>query len=130
MLNDPIAISGVKNSGKTEASYMLQYLLNAPKPFRRYFWYKIGLKFPKRWKIISFANLIKILLSPNIFSTVLIECSPITVCVFIISYSLGVRVAGFKSIESGMPTFPISCNVLVFDMNAAVASEVIHKNKV
>ena len=63
MLNDPIAISGVKNSGKTEASYMLQYLLNAPKPFRRYFWYKIGLKFPKRWKIISFAKPLKKVLS-------------------------------------------------------------------
>lgn len=38
---------------------MLQYLLNAPKPFRRYCWYKLGLKFPAKWRITSFAKPLK-----------------------------------------------------------------------
>ena len=63
MLNDLIAISGLKNSGKSEAAHMLKYLLNAPKPFRRYFWYKLGLKFSCKWKITSFAKPLKEVLS-------------------------------------------------------------------
>lgn len=59
MLNDLIAVSGLKGSGKNEAANMLKYLLNAPKPFRRYFWYKLGLKFPSKWRITSFAKPLK-----------------------------------------------------------------------
>lgn len=31
-----IAVGGLKNSGKTEAATMFEYLLNTPKPFRTY----------------------------------------------------------------------------------------------
>jgi hypothetical protein len=31
-----IAVGGLKNSGKTEAAAMFEYLLNTPKPFRTY----------------------------------------------------------------------------------------------
>ena len=59
MWSDLIAISGIKGSGKDTATHMLQYLLNSPKLFRNYFWYKIGLRFPNKWKIISFAKPLK-----------------------------------------------------------------------
>lgn len=35
------AISGAAGSGKDLAAHMLLYLLNAKKPFRNYFWYKL-----------------------------------------------------------------------------------------
>lgn len=57
-----IAISGLKNSGKGVASEMVQYLLNAPKPFRTYWWYR-KIRFPGKWKIISFAKPLKEVLS-------------------------------------------------------------------
>src|SRR3989338_5608158 len=38
---------------------------------------------------------------------------PMVVCVFIISNSWGVRLPGFRSMLSGIPTFPMSCIGLV-----------------
>ena len=58
-----VAVSGIKGSGKDTAAHMLQYLLNSPKIFRTYFWYKLGIRFPKRWKIVSFAKPLKRVLS-------------------------------------------------------------------
>lgn len=61
-----IAISGLKNSGKDTAAKMLQYLLNAPKWARTYWFYKnlpwLG-KINKKWKIKSFAHPIKKMLA-------------------------------------------------------------------
>ena len=54
-----IAVGGLKNSGKTEAAAMFEYLLNTPKPFRTYWWYKRKIKFSKKWKITSFAKPLK-----------------------------------------------------------------------
>lgn len=58
-----ISIAGLKCSGKSEAAKMLEYLINAPKVFQKYSWYKIGLRFPKKWKISSFAKPLKDVLS-------------------------------------------------------------------
>ena len=58
-----VAISGIKGSGKDTAAHMLQYLLNSPRVFRSYFWYKLKIKFPKKWRIISFAKPVKKVLS-------------------------------------------------------------------
>ena len=38
--NKLIAIGGLKNSGKDEASKMLQYCLSVPRIFRYYYFYK------------------------------------------------------------------------------------------
>lgn len=57
--NNLIAIAGLANSGKTEASKMLEYILNAPKPFRTYFWYKIFKKWNGKWETTAFAKPLK-----------------------------------------------------------------------
>lgn len=56
-----ICVSGLKNSGKTVASEMLLYLLNAPKPFRTYWWYDKLKKWPfsNEWVISAFAKPLK-----------------------------------------------------------------------
>lgn len=56
-----ICVSGLANSGKSTASEMLYYLLNAWKPFRSYFWFKIFKKWPfkKNWEITAFAKPLK-----------------------------------------------------------------------
>lgn len=54
-----IAISGLANSGKTEASKMLEYILNAPKIFKSYFWYKIFKKWKGKWTTTAFAKPLK-----------------------------------------------------------------------
>jgi len=56
-----IAISGLANSGKDTAANMLNYLLNAPKLFRTYWWYKRLKKWPfkNKWKITAFAKPLK-----------------------------------------------------------------------
>lgn len=60
-----VAIAGLANSGKTEASNMLCFILNAPKPFRSYRWYKCLKKWPfrKNWEITAFAKPLKQTLS-------------------------------------------------------------------
>lgn len=58
-----LAIAGMKNSGKGVASDMLKYILSAPKPFRNYWFYKIGIRFPSKFKITSFAKPLKKVLS-------------------------------------------------------------------
>jgi len=56
-----IAVAGLKNAGKTEASNMLLYLLNAPKPFQTYWWYKHLKRWPfkNKWKTTAFAKPLK-----------------------------------------------------------------------
>lgn len=62
--NNLIAISGVKNSGKTEAAEMFQYCLSVPKIFRQYWIYKYFNKIiPKKWQIIAFADPLKKMLA-------------------------------------------------------------------
>lgn len=59
-----IAIGGLKNSGKNEASRMLQYCLNAPKFLRNYWCYKLFSKVCiGKYKITSFAHPLKKTLS-------------------------------------------------------------------
>lgn len=51
-----IAIAGFKNSGKDTSAEMLRYLLNSPKFFHKYFWFKYLKNFFKSdYKIVSFA---------------------------------------------------------------------------
>lgn len=56
-----ICIAGLANAGKDTATHMLHYLLNAPKMFRTYGWYKLLKKWPfkNKWKITSFAKPLK-----------------------------------------------------------------------
>ena len=55
-----IAIGGLKNSGKDEASRMLQYCLNAPKFLRNYWCYKHFNKIISgKYTITSFAYPLK-----------------------------------------------------------------------
>ncbi len=56
-----ISIAGLANSGKSESSAMLAYLLNSPKLFRTFWWYKFLKKWPfkRRWKITAFAKPLK-----------------------------------------------------------------------
>ena len=61
--NKLIAIAGLKGSGKDSAAHMLEYLLNAPAPFRSYFWYKIFKKWPGKWQTTAFAKPLKQTLS-------------------------------------------------------------------
>ena len=63
MLNKIIAISGLKGSGKNEASEMLQFLLSTPKWLRHHWFYKLGFRFFKNWRIVSFATALKEMLS-------------------------------------------------------------------
>lgn len=59
-----VAISGLKNSGKDTASYMMQYLLNTPKWMHKYWLYNISKKFFRNpYKITSFAHPLKKTLS-------------------------------------------------------------------
>lgn len=59
-----IGISGVKNSGKTEVTNILQYCLSVPKIFRQYWIYKrFGKLFHKSWKVLAFADPMKKMLS-------------------------------------------------------------------
>lgn len=62
--NKLIAIGGLKNSGKDEASKMLQYCLSAPRIFRYYYFYKYFSKFINhKYRIVSFADHLKDCLS-------------------------------------------------------------------
>ena len=62
--NNLIAISGVKGSGKDLVANILQYCLSVPKIFRQYWIYRrFGKFFPKRWKIIAFADPLKKMLA-------------------------------------------------------------------
>lgn len=63
-LNNLIAVSGVKGSGKDSVSSMLQYCLSVHKMFRQYFFYKYFRKLisPKYQKL-AFADPIKRILS-------------------------------------------------------------------
>ena len=55
-----IAVGGLKNSGKNEASKMLQYCLNAPKFLRNYWCYKHFNKIIRgKYTITSFAHPLK-----------------------------------------------------------------------
>lgn len=56
-----IAVAGLKDSGKTTAAQMLNYLLNAPNIFRNYWWYKIFKKWPfnHKWETTAFAKPLK-----------------------------------------------------------------------
>lgn len=63
-LNNLIAISGVRGSGKNETANMLQYCLSVPKIFRQYWIYNIFNKIvPKKYKLIAFADPLKKMLS-------------------------------------------------------------------
>lgn len=64
-MNKIIAISGLKGSGKNEVSSMLEFLLNTPKIFHSYFWYKHQNLIPKKkiYKTVAFADPIKEMLS-------------------------------------------------------------------
>lgn len=64
ILNNIIAISGVKDSGKDTAAEMLQYCLSVPKILRQYCLFKWFKKIvPKKYKIIAFATPLKQMLS-------------------------------------------------------------------
>ena len=60
-----IAIGGLKDSGKSTATEMLYYLLNAPKIFRKYEVYNVLKRWPfkKKWNITAFAKPLKETLS-------------------------------------------------------------------
>lgn len=64
-MNNVIAISGLKGSGKNKVSSMLEFLLNTPKIFHSYFWYKHQALVPKKklYKTVAFADPIKEMLS-------------------------------------------------------------------
>ena len=64
-MNNIIAISGLKNSGKDTTASMLEFLLNTPKIFHSYFWYKHKYLIPKKhnYKTVAFADPIKEMLS-------------------------------------------------------------------
>ncbi len=60
-----IAIAGLANSGKDTLSSMLHYILNAPKCFQTYWWYKHLKKWPfkNKWETVAFAKPLKETLS-------------------------------------------------------------------
>ena len=60
-MNNIIAISGLKNSGKSTVSSMLEFLFNTPKIFHSYFWYRHQNLIPKKkiYKTVAFADPIK-----------------------------------------------------------------------
>lgn len=58
-----ICIAGLKNSGKDTVSEMLEYLLNAPKPLRTFFFYNVFKKWPGKWSTTAFAKPLKETLS-------------------------------------------------------------------
>ena len=64
-MNKIIAVSGLKNSGKSTVSSMLEFLFNTPKIFHSYFWYKHQNLVPKKKNYITcaFADPIKEMLS-------------------------------------------------------------------
>lgn len=64
-MNNIIAISGLRGSGKTSVSRMLEFLLNTPKIFHSYFWFKHKYLVPKKhnYKTVAFADPIKEILS-------------------------------------------------------------------
>lgn len=64
-MNNIIAISGLKNSGKSTVASMIEFLLNTPKIFHSYFWYKHQNLIPKKkiYKTVAFADPIKEMLS-------------------------------------------------------------------
>ena len=58
-----IAIAGLANSGKSEGSRMLEYILNSPRIFRNYFWYELIGEWKGKWKTTAFAKPLKQTLS-------------------------------------------------------------------
>ena len=60
-MNNIIAISGLKNAGKSTVASMLEFLLNTPKIFHSYFWYRHQNLIPKKkiYKTVAFADPIK-----------------------------------------------------------------------
>lgn len=58
-----IAIAGLKNSGKTEAAKMMEYLLNTPSFLHNYFCFKHLPKIYNRWKLVAFAGTLKQMLA-------------------------------------------------------------------
>lgn len=64
-MNNIIAISGLHGAGKTTVSRMLEFLLNTPKIFHSYFWFKHKCLVPKKhnYKTVAFADPIKEMLS-------------------------------------------------------------------
>lgn len=64
ILNNLIAVSGVKGSGKDSVSSMLQYCLSVPKAFRQYWFYEHFRKWIKpKYKRLAFADPLKKMLS-------------------------------------------------------------------
>lgn len=63
--NNLICIAGLANSGKDTVASMLNYILNAPKCFRTYWWYKLLKRWPfkNKWKTTAFAKPLKETLS-------------------------------------------------------------------
>lgn len=62
--NKLIAVSGIRNSGKTQTADILQYCLSVPKFLRQYWIYKwFGKLFPKKWKVLAFADPLKKMLA-------------------------------------------------------------------
>lgn len=64
-MNNIIAISGLKNSGKSTVASIIEFLFNTPKIFHSYFWYRHQNLVPKKkiYKIVAFADPIKEMLS-------------------------------------------------------------------
>ena len=64
-MNNIIAISGLKNSGKSTVASMIEFLFNTPKIFHSYFWYRHQNLIPKKkiYKTVAFADPIKEMLS-------------------------------------------------------------------
>lgn len=64
-MNKIIAISGLKNSGKSTVASMIEFLFNTPKIFHSYFWYRHQKLIPKKkiYKTVAFADPIKEMLS-------------------------------------------------------------------
>lgn len=63
LLNKIIAISGLKNSGKSEAAKMVDYILNSPPIFRNWFSYKYIPKIYRKYETVAFAGTLKKMLA-------------------------------------------------------------------
>lgn len=62
-MSNIIAISGLKNSGKTEVSKMLEYLLNTPTFLHSWWCYEHLPKWFNKYKVVAFADTLKQMLA-------------------------------------------------------------------
>ena len=62
-MNKIIAISGLKNSGKTTVANMVAFLLNSPSWLKNYWSFKHLPQLNKRWNTVAFADTMKQMLA-------------------------------------------------------------------